>query len=97
VSTHEYYTLIQAFVDGVVPADEFEQRYLAAFKAEPGGMDPALFFILDRLFGAVDAFWGDVKHGEETPFLISEDHLREEARAALRQLDTYLGEHPTGP
>ena len=93
--TLKYQTLIRDFVDGGLPVDEFERRYLADFKAEPGGMDPALFTILDRLFGAVDAYWSEVEPGQESPFLISEHRLREEARTALDQLHAYLNRHPT--
>jgi hypothetical protein len=97
VNMRDYYAMIRAFVDGGLPVEEFERRYLAAFKAEPGGMDPAAFAILDRLFGAVDAYWSEVTPEQETPFLISEDRLREYARVALEQLAAYLGEHPAGP
>ena len=63
MTAHEYRTMIQAFLDGAMPVGEFEQRYLAAFKAEPGGMDPALFTILDWLFAAVDSYWSEVEPG----------------------------------
>ena len=43
--------------------------------------------MLDRLFAAVDAYWHEVKLGEDIPFEISEETLRREAAWALQRLE----------
>ncbi|ABY36407.1 MULTISPECIES: colicin immunity domain-containing protein [Chloroflexus] len=83
----EYKRLIEAFLTHEISAAEFEERYMAAFLAEPGGMDKELFLILDALFAAVDCYWPGCAPGEETPFEISEEQLRREARDALARLE----------
>ncbi len=85
----DYQKLIQAFLDRQLPVEEFESRYLAAVKAEPGGMDPVLYEIVEDLFGAVDTYSPECSSGEETPVVISEASLRREAREALDRLEQY--------
>jgi hypothetical protein len=82
--------MIRAFLDRQLPVEEFERRYLAAFKEEPAGMDEELYSILDSVFGAVDAYWPECQPGQETAFEISEQRLREEVSAALVRLDRWL-------
>lgn len=90
MSPNEYRNLIQAFVDEAIPAKEFEARYLAAFKSEPGGMSPQLYSVLEKLFEDVDAYWEDCPPGQETAFIISEQRLRQEAKKALELLNHFL-------
>jgi self-protective colicin-like immunity protein len=86
--------MISAYLTGLLSVDAFEREFLRAFKAEPAGMDDELFHILDKLFGAVDAYWSECKPGEETAFRISEDSLRREAEEALERLNRYLRRNP---
>jgi hypothetical protein len=83
----EYEALIRSFLNHELSPDLFEQRYLAAFKAEPGGMDEALYQILETLFESVDAYWPECQPGEETAFQISEAQLRRDAAQTLSRLE----------
>lgn len=87
MTLEEYKQLIAAFLNHELPVEEFEARFLEAFKAEPEDIDDSLFLVLDALFGAVDSYWSGCAPGEETAFLISEDQLRREAREALARLE----------
>lgn len=82
MTAERYRAMIAAFLGGALPADRFEGEYLHAYKVEPADMDDDLFHILDRLFGAVDAYRPDCEPGRETAFSISEDGLRREAQGA---------------
>jgi hypothetical protein len=82
-----YKALVRAFLDEQIPVEEFEARYLSAFKSETEVMDEPVYRILDTLFSAVDAYWIECMPGEETAFLISEDQLRREAAKALAELE----------
>lgn len=82
-----YKELIKSFINRKVTVDEFEKDFLAAFKTEPGPMNPSIYDILENLFAAVDAYWYECLPGQETAFTISEDMLREEANQALLKLD----------
>jgi hypothetical protein len=84
-----YRALISAFVAGSISVAAFDEQFLRTFKSEPEGMDGELFGILDRLFGAVDAYWHECNPGEESAFLISEATLRREATVALERLDRF--------
>lgn len=65
---------------------EFESNFLAAFKKEPGGMQPEVFDILDRLFADIDSYSPNCQQGQERPFKISEAALRQESKKALEGL-----------
>lgn len=83
----EYEALIRAFLDHDLAPEEFERRYLAAFKAEPGGMSQTLYQILETLFESVDAYFPECQPGQETTFEISEVQLRHDAAQALARLE----------
>lgn len=83
----EYEALIRTFLNHELTPEEFEQRYLAAFKAEPGGMDQARYQILETLFESVDAYWAECQPGQETAFEISEVQLRHDAAQALARIE----------
>lgn len=83
----EYEALIRSFLNHELSPATFEQRYLAAFKAEPGGMDQAAYQILETLFESVDAYWPECQPGQETPFQISEVQLRRDAMQTLTRLE----------
>jgi hypothetical protein len=82
-----YIALVRGFVEGRVAIAEFERRYLAEFKAEPAGMDPSLFAILDRLFSDVDSYTPGLGSDEEDDFSITETSLRRCAWEALAKLE----------
>lgn len=83
----KYETLIRAFVSHELPVEDFERRYLAAFKAEPGGMEHTLYQILETLFESIDAYSPDCQPGQESAFEISEQQLRQDAQQALARLE----------
>lgn len=82
-----YRSMIEAFLGGVLSAERFERAFLDAFKSEPMGMDEDIYLVLDRLFGAVDAYWSECSPGEATPLCLSEQDLRREAADALGRLN----------
>jgi Bacterial self-protective colicin-like immunity len=90
--TTEYQELIRAFVNETLAIPDFEAQYLEAFKAQPQGMHPKLFTILDRLFADVDAYSPDCPPDEESAFCISESSLRQRANTALQQLEAIAQE-----
>jgi hypothetical protein len=85
----DYQELIRAILERRMPIEDFEARYLAAVKAEPGGMESGLYEIVQDLFDAVDAYSPKCSAGDETPVVISEVRLRREAREALDRLKRY--------
>ncbi|GBF82202.1 colicin immunity domain-containing protein [Aphanothece sacrum] len=85
-----YQSMIQAFVDGRLPIQEFETQYLAAFKSQSTGMNPELFQLLDSLFSDVDAYSPDCLPEEETPFIISALSLYKQAAITLEKLNQIL-------
>jgi hypothetical protein len=87
MTTTEYQELIQTFVSQTLSVQDFETQYLEAFKAQPQGMHPGLFALLDQLFGDVDAYSADCLPGEETAFCISETALRQRAAETLKQME----------
>lgn len=86
----EYKSLIEDFLEGKISAQEFERSYLSKFKNEPGGMDHALYEILQELFSAVDSYSPNATSKDKDPFTTSEETLKEEARSSLRRLKRYL-------
>lgn len=92
MSLATYMQLIRAFLNHEVSAAEFEARYLAMFKAETGEISEEAYQILDALFWAVDSYWPACQSDQETPFLISEDRLRQEAHEALIRLERLAGD-----
>ena len=88
--------MISALVNGTLATEGFEREFLRTFKQESAGMDDELFRILDRLFGAVDAYWSECQSDQETLFSISEQSLRREAAAALKQLDQFIRQDRIG-
>ena len=51
-----YLYLLKRFLDNALSAEGFQAAYLDMFKHENRQLDPALFEILDALFGDVDSF-----------------------------------------
>ena len=82
----EYMKLISDFVEGRLPVAEFEWKYLDVYKTDVDTPDNRAQDILWQLFTDVDAYSPSCQPGEETPFRISEESLRRQARSALRAL-----------
>jgi hypothetical protein len=81
--------LIEQFAAGDISADQFEEKYLAQYKADSTHWDSAVFDILDGLFFDVDDYVGDADLRAEAGGL-DRDELRARAQLALRKLDQYL-------
>lgn len=81
-----YITLLKKFVTRKITADEFERRFLELYKAETTLMSEKEFQILDKLFGAVDAYCSDPELIEDPLFDIDENGLRLSAQEALDEL-----------
>jgi hypothetical protein len=79
-----------SFLKHSMPVEEFEQRYLAAFKQQAEPLDEECFQILDTLFSDVDAYWAECQPGNESNFEISEPALRARAKEALAKLERHL-------
>ncbi len=90
MTPQDYRDLIQAFLDQNLSIEEFEKQYLAAFKAEPGGMDRRLYEILEDLFEDVDAYSPLWSPADENWYRITEPTLRKEAQNALHELDALI-------
>jgi hypothetical protein len=87
--------LIAEFVAEDISADQFETRYLAQYKADPTRWAPDLFDVLDGLFFDVDDYVGDAELRAQAGGLDS-DELRARAQVALRMLDQYARDTPSG-
>jgi hypothetical protein len=57
---------------------------------EPGGMEKPVFDILENLFEDVEAYSPMWSVEDESPYRITEESLRREARTALQDLDAHL-------
>jgi hypothetical protein len=82
-----YSSLLRAYLDGQLSTEEFERRYLDAFKSEAEGMSAELFSILDGLFSDVDSYSSECPTGQETSFVISEPMLRRQVALALARIE----------
>jgi hypothetical protein len=82
----EYAALVRDFLAGSTSVGEFERRYLARFKAEPSGMAPAVFDILNELFCDVDCYSPECRPGQEDAWNITEETLRRRAAHALTRI-----------
>ncbi len=78
--------LIRDFVEHRISADEFESRYLTAFKAGTGDVaDDDIFETLDGLFADVDAYVADPTLRTD-PEDLDEEQLRACAARVLEKL-----------
>lgn len=87
----EYKSLIQLFLERSIPIQEFESRYLTAFKAE-SAMAEQPFEILEELFESVDAYSPLWAADEKNLLKLTENDLRQEAAKALEKIKQYLQE-----
>jgi hypothetical protein len=85
-----YITLIDSFVAGRIPPEEFESRYLKLFKEEQQIPPGQVFEVLNRLFTDVDAFCSDPALRNE--YSIDESELRDFASRAYRDLKALEGD-----
>jgi Bacterial self-protective colicin-like immunity len=89
-----YRDLMRAYLENRMSADEFEELYIPAFRAEKGGVwvEP-LYWILQGIFTSVDAYCKDCTPEEEDHFNITEPTFRKEITEALEKLDKFLQEY----
>ncbi|EHR71160.1 hypothetical protein BurJ1DRAFT_2324 [Burkholderiales bacterium JOSHI_001] len=88
----EYARLLEQFLSGAVPAEEFQRAYLGRFKNEQRSLEEPLFEVLDELFGAVDAYTGDpLLLAEQPAFYLTEDGLRAQVVRAAGRLSALRG------
>jgi len=80
----QYISLLDAFLRESISAVEFERLFLITFKSDTTMWPPALFKILDTLFGDIDAFCADEGLREEGD--LSEQELRVQCAQALKAL-----------
>lgn len=76
-----YLTLLGAFAEGRITADEFESLYLFIFKNDREFYGGQVYEVLNTLFGQVDAYCGD--ESLFSPGDLSPDGLRVAAERAL--------------
>lgn len=69
-----YAPIIESFLAGRLTADEFEDRYLGAFREDPGDWPDEIYDLLNEAFLDVEAFW--LESDETDEFLIDEPELR---------------------
>ncbi|MFP7487816.1 colicin immunity domain-containing protein [Priestia filamentosa] len=87
--TDKYRKLIEAFLEGNITADEFQDQYLSKFLKWNDNLDDELFLILNDVFESADCYWKECLPGQETGFEISEQQLRKEVHEALVRLDKW--------
>jgi hypothetical protein len=82
----DYRLLLEQFLMGAMPVEDFQTTYLDRFKNE-GPLDASLFELLDELFGDVDSFTTDSQLLAESPgFYLDEAGLREKVSRAMSHL-----------
>ena len=82
----DYELLLERFLSGSMPVEEFQATYLNRFKCE-GPLNEPLFALLDQLFGDIDSFTADSKLLAEKPhFYLDEARLRQKVREAANRL-----------
>ena len=85
-----YVHLISSFVKGDITATDFETQYLNLYQDDDTQFSDEEFFILDELFGDVDAFCVDPRlHNEDD---LSEEQLHDKCIAALKKLKWIMQE-----
>jgi self-protective colicin-like immunity protein len=80
----EYIGLLEAFIEGRIDAQTFEQFYLERFKSDTTRWPEGEYQILNDLFGDIDAFCAEPElRGPED---LDETQLRERSATALDKL-----------
>jgi len=82
-----YLDLLTSFTQSKLSATEFESRFFELFKHDETDWPEPVFLVLDRLFGAVDAFCVDPKLREERD--LDEEQLRSVCQETLTSLLAY--------
>lgn len=86
MSLADYERLLEQFLSGAMPVEEFQATYLDRFKNE-GRLDEPLFELLDELFGDVDSFTADPQLlAGNSSFYLDEAGLRKRVRQAAARL-----------
>src|SRR3712207_1188043 len=79
-------TLIDDFLRGSIPVDEFESRYLRQYKDDPTRWPKAIYEPLNEVFLDLDAYCPDPELRAGDPYAIDEAELRRRVAAALAVL-----------
>jgi hypothetical protein len=86
----DYASLLEQFLSGAMPLEEFQATYLDRFKGE-GPLEEPLFELLDELFGDVDFFTTDSQLLAENPdFYLNEAKLRQKVRQTVERLSQLM-------
>ena len=81
----DYVALIREFIDGRITAAEFERSFLDRYRSDDEIRPEDEFRALERLFGAVDAYMGELPV-EDPETDLDEAGLRKYAEDALASL-----------
>lgn len=86
-----YLSLLKRFLDNELSAEGFQEGYLDMFKHENRQLDPALFEILDTLFGDIDSLILDPElrselESQHPGFYLDEAALRRKVSDAYMKL-----------
>ena len=82
-----YRHLLEQYLDGKLPIEEFQKEYLTSIKQETFIFGPKIFPILGDLFEDVDSYSPLWSKEDESPFRLTEKSLRIEVLHALEKLD----------
>ena len=90
-TSDEYKNLMDKFLSGETPAEEFQLAFLERFKNETTLFGADVFELLDRVFSDVDAFCADPKlfaklEAERPGFYLDEQSLRNRVAEASKRL-----------
>jgi hypothetical protein len=90
IAPPEYITLIQAFVNDEITAQQFDNLYTTLFLKDNQRFNQPLFLILDKLFSDVDCYSPDITEATEDHFHVTAQTLKYEAEKALSALKTLI-------
>jgi hypothetical protein len=85
-----YVELVEQFLSGILPLQQFQEAYFARFQDEAGEMEEPLFQLLDELFGDLDSFTDDpVLLAAEPGFYLDESALRGKVRDIFARMQVW--------
>jgi hypothetical protein len=85
----EFKEIEKDYLTGKMTREDFLTRVRLA---NPGMMDERLFAILEDLYEDVDAYSPSLVPDEESPYIITEETLRQEATEGLVRLNSYISQ-----
>lgn len=84
-----YSTVMTAFLESRLSAEEFALIYLRLLKQDHGFRPRDIAGPLQEVFSAADLYYGNVRPVE--PYEVGEPELREVVRSALTRLEQAIG------